>query len=503
LDTFLAAMHANTPVIVGVGQWLGREEDPRNALEPLASLETAARLAADDAGGGERLLEQIDTCGLVEIFGWKPQNGPQLLGQALGASPRRHLETVTGGETGLVLINHVAEQIARGETRVGLVAGGNNMQTLFNARAGNVWLEWNAGGEGKPTPLGEARWGSSDLEQAYGMGIPLHVYPMFDNALRAARGTDPKTHLRNLGRLMSRFSEVAAKNPYAWFPTFRSAEELSTVTPQNRLIAWPYPKYLNAVMTTDQAAAVLITSVEAARELGIPEERWVWWRGGAWIQETAWFPSERRDFHSSEGLRAAVQGALAQAGLELDALAQLDFYSCFPSAVQMACAMLDLAWDDPRDLTVTGGLPYAGGPANAYTLNAAAAMVEQLRQRRGDSGLLTGLGWYFTKHAATVLASAPAEPGAGEPAPEPVLPPAVPVAAQAEGPARVETYTVLFERDGTPKRGIVIGRLEGGERFLAKTPNDRATLESLVEHEGVGLPGRVQHANDRNVFTPS
>jgi hypothetical protein len=62
---------------------------------------------------------------------------------------------------------------------------------------------------------------------------------------------------------------------------------------------------------------------------------------------------------------------------------------------------------------------------------------------------------------------------------------------------------VLFERDGTPKRGIVIGRLDGGERFLANTPDDRATLESLVEHEGVGLPGRVQRANDRNVFTPS
>ncbi len=365
------------------------------------------------------------------------------------------------------------------------------------------WLEWNAGGEGAPTPLGEARWGSSDLEQAYGMGIPLHVYPMFENALRAARGTAPETHLRDLGRLMSRLSEVAAKNPYAWFPTFRSPEELSTVTAQNRLIAWPYPKYLNAVMTTDQAAAVLITSVGAARALGIPEERWVWWRGGAWIQEAAWFPSERRDFHSSEGLRAATLGALAQAGLELDALAHLDFYSCFPSAIQMACAMLDIAWDDPRGLTVTGGLPYAGGPANAYTLNATAAMVERLRRRPGDSGLLTGLGWYFTKHAATVLASAPAEPDAEKPAPQPALPPAVPVSAEAEGPARIETYTVLFARDGAPKRGIVIGRLDGGERFLANTPDDRATLESLIEREGVGLPGRVQHADDRNLFTPS
>ena len=496
-------MDEHAPVIVGVGQLCEREDDPRAALEPLAMLQAVARRAAEDAGPGEHVLREIDACGLVEVVAWKPQNGPRFLAETLGAKTRHELVTATGGEIGITLLNRVAELVAAGESRVALVAGCNNVRTLMEAGRRGVSLDWKSGGTGKPALLGEERWGSSPREQAYGLRMPTAVYPLFENALRAHRGVDPEVHLRRLGALMSPFTAVAARNPHAWFPVFRSPEELVTVTPRNRMIAYPYPKYLNAVIATDQAAGVIVASVAAARALGIPKERWVYWRGGAHAVEPAWYASERRDFHSSPALGAAARGALARAGVGLEEIAAFDFYSCFPVAVEMACEMLGLAEDDPRGFTVTGGLPYAGGPGSSYTLHAVAALSERLREQPGALGLATGNGWYLTKHAAVVLGSAPPD-GPPGPAPrEAALPPPVEILEEARGGACVETYTVLYDRDGAPTRGIVIGRLDGGRRFLANTPEDRALLEDLAAREGVGRRGRVEPVDGRNRFTPA
>ena len=60
-----------------------------------------------------------------------------------------------------------------------------------------------------------------------------------------------------MGALMAPFTETAAANPHAWFPTARSAEELVTPTPVNRMVFFPYAKYLDAVMATEQAAGAL------------------------------------------------------------------------------------------------------------------------------------------------------------------------------------------------------------------------------------------------------
>jgi acetyl-CoA C-acetyltransferase len=299
---------------------------------------------------------------------------------------------------------------------------------------------------------------------------------------------------------------VAAKNPYAWFPVARSAEEIATPTATNRMIAYPYTKYMNAVIETDQGAAALLMSASAARELGVPEDRWVHWWGGAHGQETAWYASERPDFAVCPALRDTVRAALAEAATPLEEIAAFDFYSCFPVAVEMACDMLGLAEDDPRGLTVTGGLPYAGGPGNGYTLHALAAMVERLRREPGARGLVTGNGWYLTKHSALVLASAPREGhpiASGVPVPEPLAPVDTVSTGPAEGSATIEAYTVLYDRDGGPARGIAIGRTGEGRRFVANTPDDRALLEAFVAVENVGRSGRVRARDGHNIFEPA
>jgi acetyl-CoA C-acetyltransferase len=495
------------PVLVGVAQASFRDAQPATARDPLRMMELVARAAADDSGAGARALGELDSVGIVEVAAWRPGNAPRLLAERLGAAPRHEFLTATGGEIPITLVNELARRIAAGQAQVALVAGANAIRTLRRARRAGVKLAWPSS-KGADTPLfGDQRPGSSPLEAEYGLSMPPDIYPIFENALRARRGVDRETHRRRMGELMSRFTEVAAKNPYAWFPVARSADEITLPSANNRMIAYPYTKYLNAVIETDQAAAVLLMSAGAARQLGVPEERQVHWWGGANTEEDAWFPSERPDFAACPSLREAVLAALAEAGLTLDEVDSFDLYSCFPVAVEMACEMLGLAEDDPRGLTVTGGLPYAGGPGSSYTLHALAAMAERLRSQPGTKGLVTGNGWYLTRHAASVWSTSPR----GKSAAPPARPsdaerarraPLAPV-KEASGVGTVEAWTVLFDREGQPARGIVLGRTQTGERFLANTPDDRASLEAFLASRDVGSSGKLSCHDGHNRFEPT
>jgi acetyl-CoA C-acetyltransferase len=493
----------NAPVLVGTGQLVQRDIAPAEAPEPIAMLEQVVQAAAAKAGLGAKGLATADTVAVVDVAGWGAKNFPGLLAERIGATPAREYVTGIGGETPLVLVNQVATQIAAGDSKLAVLAGCNNLKTLRRARKEGVTLDWTKGGTGEPTLIGSRQLGSTKLEDGYGLDGPTSIYPIFENALRAHRGLSLDTHRGRVGELMHRFTRVAAANPYAWFPTERSAEEIITATPSNRMIAYPYTKYLNAVLDTDQAAGVLMMSADTARGFGIPEREWVYWWGGAHAQERAWYASERPSFAASHALRAAGQGALTNAGVSLDDIDLFDFYSCFPVAVEMACEMLGLAEDDPRGLTLTGGLPYGGGPGNNYTLHSLATAVDRLGAGTDRTALVTGNGWYLTKHSATVLGGAP-KPGAFVPAAEANVDADAPLEVKeaVEGSATVDTYTVLYDREGAPARGIVIGRTDQGERFVANTPDDRDTLEQFVSVENVGRSGKVRFRDGANCFEP-
>jgi acetyl-CoA C-acetyltransferase len=493
-----------TPVLIGAGQLTQRDVEPAEALEPLAMMVEVARRAAADAGADARVLERLDSVAVVNILSWQYGNAPGLLAERLGARPAQQIYTNVGGNTPQFLINETAAQIAAGRVRLALIAGAEAVRTLLRARKAGVELRWTAGGSGKPTIVGESKHGTSDHEMSHGLHMPTTIYPLFENALRAHHGLSVDAHRRALGSLCSRFSAIAAHNPHAWFQQERSAEEITTVTPQNRFIGFPYPKYMNAIMEVDQAAAVLMTSVGGARELGIDPSHWVYlW--GAGDAHDLWFISDRVNYHSSPAIRLAGQKALAMAGIDIAQIDYFDIYSCFPSAVQIGRDMLAIPVDDPRPLTVTGGLPYHGGPGNNYTTHAVATMMDKLRAAPGTTGLVSGLGWYVTKHSLGIYSAVPPsrpwqreDPAAYQDELERMPHPQMAMAPHGRG--TIETYTVLHDRDGTPARGVVIGRLPDGQRFLANTPDDHAVLDALMSEEGVGRAGTVSTIDGTNRF---
>lgn len=509
-----ATVDPRTPVLVGAGQQTFRGTSP---IGPTAMMAEVARSAAADAGLAGAPFPSVDLMGVVgftvdvspEFPLPRVPDPPAALAEALGIAPRRSVYTHMGGNTPQSLVGWAADAIAAGEADTVLLAGAEFLGSLMaTARSGGDLSVFGAGPKGRPERWGDPRHGCTPQEAAHGLDLPVHVYPMFENALRAHLGRSVEAHQREIAALFSRFSEAAARNPSSWFPIARSAEEIAAPGPDNRMIAFPYPKYMNAVIQVDQAAAVLMTSSARADALGVPIERRVYVHGSADAHEL-WNPLDRVNYWSAPAIGACARAALAQAELDLGGVDVFDIYSCFPSAVEIACAEIGLALDDPRGLTVTGGLPYFGGPGNNYSMHAIAEMMGRLRARPGSFGMVTANGWFLTKHAIGIYSTqTPRTPWRR---PDPKAPQRVvdalrgpPIVLEPSGAATIETYTVAHGRAG-PARGIVIGRDEAGRRFVANTPADEATLRDLESREAVGRPGRVDSFDGgmRNVFTPA
>lgn len=509
-------MLETTPVLIGAAQRTFRgplaEVPP-----PLAMIEIVAKSAAADAGLGEGALAGIDALGVVgfaidaegalaSLPVPRLANPPASLARRLGATPRWSAYTQMGGNSSQHLINVIAERIAAGEADLALAVGAEYLGSVMKRlKAG---LDFDGYGEEAveaPMRVGEGRPGTSAYEDAHGLGLPVNTYPLFENALRARDKRSLDDHQARLGRLFAPFTDVAAANPEAWFPVRRTAEELVTVTADNRMVSYPYPKYLNAIMQVDQGAGVLIASVKKARELGVPEDRWVYLHGCADAHDI-WHVLERQDFHSSPAMRWTGQRALEMAGIGLADVAMFDLYSCFPSAVEVGAEELGLSLDDPRGFTVTGGLPYFGGPGNNYAMHGVVSMAQKLRARPGTYGLTTANGWYLTKQSVGVWSTAPKQDAwrREDPAVLQRRIDALPhpqVNETPQGRGVVETYTVVHSRDGY-RMGIVVGRDEHGRRFVANTPNDAATLAAMEQSEQIGRTGTVGPMGDgkRNLF---
>ena len=457
-----AVLDPRTPVVVGVAQAVRRPspDDVSEASEPADMMADVLRAAAADSGAGAVVLERADSVRTVDLLSWPYANPAAAVAERIGASPRETVHTTLGGNSPQLLVNDAAAAVQRGELDVVLVAGAEAVYTRLLARRATARLDWSVQPEGSVAPpqlLGSAMPGNNDLEMDAGIVLPTQVYPMMENALRAAAGESIDDHQRRVSELWARFSAVAAGNPYAWSPVERSPDEIRTVTADNRMVSFPYPKLMNSNIQTDQAAALIVCSVAAAERFGVPRDRWVFPVAGADAHDT-WFMSDRESFTRAPALGAAFRSL----GVSADDIAHVDLYSCFPSAVQVAAA--ELGFSPERQLTVTGGLGFAGGPGSNYVTHAIAAMVDVLRRDPGSVGLATGVGWYLTKHSLGLYSTEPPVGGFRHTArPDPA--PARAAVAGYRGAATIEAYTIQYDRDGAPDFAL----------FSLLTPDGRRT----------------------------
>jgi acetyl-CoA C-acetyltransferase len=499
-----ASVDPRTPVVVGAGQLSRRPSSFDDAIEPADMMAEALRLAQDDSKATASLLERADSVRTIGVLSWRYADPAGEVARRVGAARARDLAvTATGGNGPQWLVNRTAGEIARGELDVCLIAGAEAMYTRLRARSAGAHLDWTPLADATSSParlLGDEKPGSNDTEGAVGLLAPPVVYPLFENALRAATGETIEEHQRTIAGLWSRFSEVAAANPHAWLPVAKTPDEIATPSPDNRMVSFPYTKLLNANMQVDQSAALILCSYGAARAAGVPDDRMVFPVSGADANDH-WYVSNRWDLHSSPAIAAAGRAALGAVGAGIDDVAFVDLYSCFPAAVQIGARALGLPLDDPtRPLTLTGGLTFAGGPGNDYVTHSIATLVERLRSAPPSTlGLVTGLGWYVTKHSVGVYSSSPPEqPFRAVDAQADVdALPRRELAPDAEGPVVVETHTVTYDRDGTPANGIAACLLPDGSRTWATT-TEPYDLEAMTTSPFIGHHAVVE---DRRLVT--
>lgn len=480
------ALDPRTPVIVGVGQVVQRADGIDDALEPLQLMVEAVRAAAADAK-----LPQVPAADSVQVnhlLSWRYRDPARLLAEELGLAPRETVYTTAGGNTPQLMVNAAALDIQAGRADLVALAGGEAWRTRMRARRSDAVLTWRKLPEGTAPSrmLGSEVAMSHPGELARGIAMPVQVYPMFESALRAAAGESFDEHQVKISELWAGFSAVASTNPYAWVQRAVSAEEIRTPGPANRMIGLPYPKYMNSNNDVDQAAAILMCSVERARALGVPEDRWVFPHAGVDTHDH-YFVSNRADFASTPAVRVGGRRVLELAGLGADDLAVVDLYSCFPAAVQAGAAALGLGLD--RQLTRTGGLSFAGGPWNNYIMHAIAATVADLREQPAEAGLVWANGGYLTKHSLGVYAARPPAGGFRHDSPQDEID-ALPQRelaepADAAGPATVEAYTVMHDRDGNPETAFAACLLPDGRRAWGVSAGQEDAA-AMCEGEWVG-----------------
>ena len=508
-----------TPILVGGGQFTqrtARTGQLDQSLDPIAMLETASRLALADSGAGDALLRALDTVSVVRFTANSSDVGraaePHVPQSAFVTEPKAgrvsapHLLHVCGRQHAAMAGQPHGRR--NRERRVRCGASGRRGIYRDYARRAQAGFQSRLGRQGRTPAAIPTRSASCGPARALTKSptvstFPVNAYPLFENAIRGCRGRDVAAHLKYLGRFFSPFTKVASENPYSWFPTFRSPEEISTPSEKNRFVGFPYTKYLNAVIEVDMAASVVMTSVAKARELGIPESKWVFLHGCGDASDI-WLVSERVNYHSSPAIRTIGRKAFAMAGKSIADMSFIDLYSCFPSAVELGCQELGIAEDDPRGLTITGGLPYFGGAGNNYVMHSIVTMLGKLRAKPGAFGLCTGNGWYVTKHSAGIYSTTPTVGSWKREDPKTYqkdidAEPHPLVIEMPEGRATVETYTVVTDRKGK-RFGIVVGRLEDGSRFLANTPDDAKTLDWMMKEEMLGRGGSVTTTEHNNLF---
>ncbi|MFW9882046.1 MAG: hypothetical protein ACFFG0_53965 [Candidatus Thorarchaeota archaeon] len=486
----------NTPVIIGSAQCI-QKKDVSEPLDPLNLIAKACNSAITNSGVFN-LRYIIDTIYMSTISSWIYEDPPIKLSNLLHINPTHKYVAPISGNIPQLLVNKAAKAISLGESKMILITGGEASYSKYRAKKGRITLNWP-----KPPPkaINESRkaiiFYLSQFENKYKLTNPTYIYALIETALRAASKKNLKEHLKFIGKRYERFSEIASKNPYAWEQNQFKSEEIITPSSVNRIICHPYTKRMVSNLYVDQAAALVMTSEEIAENFGIDKSFWVYPMAGVNLKNI-FYLAQRPLLYDSPAIREASRLALEQAGLKLNEIDVFDLYSCFPCMVEIARQEIGIPEDDPRDLTITGGLSFFGGPFSSYSMHSIVSAVDLIQNNPSKKVMILANGGYNTSESIGIYGNNPPfkpwknidhikiqEKINAQALSEPI--------EQANGKFTIEAYTIIYNRNNLPEWGVAMGHLETGERTLAFIIADSETLMKLEQQELVGQIFRVTY----------
>jgi len=383
-------------------------------------------------------------------------NPPRTLARDLGITAGERIYHHSGGQSPQEVINRLASRMAEEEFRSALIVSAEATGAAKAATRAGMTLDWSEDADGDFTDRGMGLGWLDPNELRHGLITPASYYGLMETALAREHGRSRSEHRREMAALFAPFSDVAAANAYAQFPTQRSEDFLAAPSPENFPVTDPYLKWHVAQDAVNQAAAIHLEAVTDD-----PPDA-VYLRAGSDAADCAL--THRAELHCSRAMDAAIPDALARAGWQASDLSALDLYSCFPVAVWSALTRLQGLPEMP--LTLTGGLPFFGGPGNSYSLHAIAEMHATLANTQARGLVLANGGWMSKESVGLYSGTATEFVGTSKA----TLPPQVDICAQ-ECTGKIETYTLGHGRSG-PHSGTATLRLADGRRALAVIPRD-------------------------------
>jgi len=486
----------HNPVIIGAAQFTQRKETPQ-PLDSLSLMVKTGQKAIEDTHT-KNITDFMDAIYMVNISSWSYEDAPGELGKRLNITLKEKVYLPDGGQTPQMLVNRAAKAITSGEHRAVLITGGEAAYSIFKRfkeERPEYWPE-----KEDPKYINGKKWAIAKSVWMYGLHYATTAYAIMETALRASSGRSIEEHRKYMGELFAHFSKIASKNPYSWTQKHFSAEEIITPSPENRRVVYPYTKRMCANNFVDQAGTIIITSEKIAESLNIDRKQWIYIMGGATFKNVDEI-YRRPLLHDSPATREGFRLALEQAGLQLSEIDKFDFYSCFPSIVEIFMNELGIKEDDPRDLTLTGGLPFFGTPLSNYSLHAIINTVESIRANPSSKVMVIANGGFNTKQSIGIYGTKPPMIPWGvrddskiqESILKNILPEPV---EKLNGKLIVDGYSIIYERSGQPKRGVVVGTLESGGRSIAIVTKPEL-LPVLETQEIVGKTCMVQY--DSNI----
>ena len=470
----------NRPVLVGIGS-LQQKGSFSELDEALILMEKATIQAIEDSRS-LKIKNYIDEIQIPKGY-WAYRDPGKWIAEKHGFSKAKTSVTKIG-VLQQNLINSACRKILNGDIRASLIVGGEaRFKKIQALKEGLVFEEMQL--NVNPDHYVKAKEDLYVPEEIEALGMmAVGYYAVIESALRHKSKRSIEDHEKFLGDLYAKFSEIATQNPHAWNQKIFTSEEIQNPSAKNQRIAYPYNKLHNSSWNVNQASALILTSEEVANKLSIPSAQRVY---PLVSSETNHMIGviQRPDIAHPVGLQLASQFLLETAAKNKICPNLYELYSCFPAAVQLFAESLNVP--DNIDKTITGGMPFAGGPLNNYMLHATAQMLIRIREHTNDIGLITGVSGMMTKQALAIWGKDPlmdfkvmdvtAEAEKLE------IP--VPMSNRKDGSAKVIGCTTLYEKFN-PTKAVFYAEDSQGHR-LVLTSSEENIIKQVEEEECIGL----------------
>ena len=467
-------------VVIGISA-IQQKGNFENLDEALFLMDQAVKEALSDSGN-KLVKDHIDEIRIPKGF-WKYRDPGKWIAKN---NDFKNIPTTYVTKIGVLqqnLINEACLKIENGEINASIILGGEaRYKQLRSVIEKKEYFETKL--DENPDFYIKAKedlYGDEELEELGAMAVGY--YATMETALRKNDDENIEEHQNNIASMYEEFSKVASNNEDAWLDHPYSKKEILETSKKNKMLAYPYNKLHCTSWNVNQSAALIICSEELANKLEIDNKKRVYPISSSENNHMIAIQQRPKLYESLGMIYAAksINKMMEELDIILDAY---DLYSCFPAAVKMFSKSLELGSEIPK--TITGSMPYAGGPLNSFVIHSTVKMIQKIRALEARHGLVTGVSGMMTKQSFCVWGKEYQEQFIFDDVTERAKLDEKPVELSniAEGEGEIIGYTIIEGSEHASKAVLYLDDEKKHRKVVSSL--DKNFINLLMEEEWVG-----------------